>query len=100
PPPTPSPLSLHDALPICPLRLVDVVEPRDRARAEALHAELLDDRAVDPPDARVALGRIACPDVGVGDEGADAAGMSRCERERDVDRKSTRLNSSHVSISY
>src|SRR5207302_9351585 len=33
-------------------------------------------------------------------EGVDAVGQSFVERAADIDRKSTRLNSSHVKISY
>src|SRR5207249_10383947 len=87
-PPTPiSPLSLHDALPICFI-------PRGHHRARIC------DR----------LGRQAAH---AGADGTNARpGPPRngiwCSRHRDIaylspgvlDRKSTRLNSSHVSISY
>src|SRR5205814_10226861 len=84
PPPDSYPLSLHDALPIFPFLLEQVV--RLRRRVDARLRELL-------------LRRL----VGVG-------GGRQSEREREhvelhapmvrADRKSTRLNSSHLGISY
>src|SRR5690348_17803768 len=74
-------LSLHDALPISwskkQVRAVDVVKPGDRVEVVVL--------GVNPADKRIALGLKQA----LGDPWEDA-----------VDRKSTRLNSSHPSISY
>src|SRR3712207_8476558 len=69
-------LSLHDALPISVLRLANQVEGRTRGRVESVvkAVELLS------PEAVQALASRA--------------------RTYDLDRKSTRLNSSHANISY
>src|SRR3712207_8360675 len=68
-------LSLHDALPICPLAPERHVRDLDRAALRAVDL-------VHPVDDRV---------VGV---------AVRLEARRREDRKSTRLNSSHANISY
>src|SRR5947208_13462373 len=70
-------LSLHDALPI------------SRARRERLRIE--HGRGI---DARGSLGRAPH------DREVDAAIVRTTERARTIDRKSTRLNSSHQIISY
>src|SRR2546422_11562613 len=68
-------LSLHDALPICPLRAAGPCAGRDRAAAGRRRLDASgDDRG--------------------GDQGL------RARRGRSGDRKSTRLNSSHGYISY
>src|SRR5690625_5585706 len=72
-------LSLHDALPICPARWV---------RAGAV---------------RAASGRCRLRRVRLARHVARIAGVAPselCEHGTDRDRKSTRLNSSHVAISY
>src|SRR5690606_39615530 len=85
----PSPLSLHDALPIShhgddgcqPLQHLVA----DRPEQEAAHGAV--PAAADHREAR-SLGEL------VDDHGREALG------HRLLDRKSTRLNSSHVKISY
>src|SRR5207302_9273566 len=75
-----STLSLHDALPIS-------------LAAGQLHAALADGRAV-------AVGEARDEVVGVGPAGGLLdLGLARAGLE-EADRKSTRLNSSHVKISY
>src|SRR3712207_6926505 len=73
-------LSLHDALPISPGRVE--ASPADPAGVWPLRPRPEVVRGFDPPDVR----------WGSGHRGVDLAG--------DVDRKSTRLNSSHAHISY
>src|SRR5207249_10771753 len=92
------PLSLHDALPICSpavLRLAERAE--ERALGEARRPGV-DDLHRCESEGR-ALGRR-----GAGrDDSVTVAARRRRERatmQEQVDRKSTRLNSSHVSISY
>src|SRR5690606_42138436 len=79
-PPALYPLSLHDALPICPHRLADL----DRGDADpaggAQHQQGF---------ARLELGAIL--------QRIQAGAIGKDERR---DRKSTRLNSSHVKSSY
>src|SRR5207253_11199208 len=95
-PPAISPLSLHDALPILPER----AEP---ARAAARESRALGDRRADFQPPRRGCGPRA--------DARDDGRARRCFRARDdrvltvtamrwLDRKSTRLNSSHVAISY
>src|SRR5690606_39779277 len=93
PPPTvPSPLSLHDALPI--YRLDD-----DRAvAAQALHER---SRLVGRlQDRRAGSHRHVASQREFPGRGLVAEGLERSRRGPDEDRKSTRLNSSHVKISY
>src|SRR5207249_10070613 len=97
PPPALSPLSLHDALPIYARERQ--LEPRARARSSDAEAhgrrravagrELT--RRVDDDAARAGVGgeRVGVP-----------PGRQVQPDVRARDRKSTRLNSSHVSISY
>src|SRR5207253_8234899 len=92
PPPTPAP-SLHDALPIWQHM------PRRRARADvvlpagpgdvAAHDAFERQHLEPPADRRAAVGRE--PEEVV---------RAQLARAREPDRKSTRLNSSHVAISY
>src|SRR5690606_41955716 len=87
-PPRPgfSPLSLHDALPIF--------------AAGGSHGGIVD--GVRPERVPAGLGVLLAhrdPDVGRQDVGA-GGGLGRVARHEDLDRKSTRLNSSHVKISY
>src|SRR5207248_11264489 len=85
-----SPLSLHDALPISSARdLCDRAAPRQQR-----HAELQFDRALDAVEARE---RDHHPQrhVVLLEQPQDALA-----RGRRIDRKSTRLNSSHRTISY
>src|SRR5439155_25888287 len=94
-----SPLSLHDALPISVVVGVHIDKPRrddpaedvDLARARRL-GQLRADRG-NPVPGDGDVRRVARP-AGAVDDGAAA------EDQIDQDRKSTRLNSSHVAISY
>src|SRR5207244_9225063 len=92
PPPSPSsPLSLHDALPICP------AHQRPHPLPLGSEDECEAAREVDVPHRRrVHVGRVR-PEVG-------ALHIVQVAREvlhdGDRDRKSTRLNSSHQIISY
>src|SRR5690606_40078611 len=91
-----SPLSLHDALPILVEllrlgRLHDRLAVRDEAfRYAEEHARIL----------RLLGGRIAILAVAIPIVDADADDLARVRHRRQQDRKSTRLNSSHVKISY
>src|SRR5207253_10187998 len=100
PPPPPYPPSLHDALPIYrPLGVASPLEEREDALA---HGELADAGAHRAHDAGHLVagaegqGRLrlilALHDEDVGEVAPDRAHVE--------DRKSTRLNSSHVAISY
>src|SRR5690606_41829090 len=89
-----SPLSLHDALPISRLRQLAIgvgSEIPCRRRYRPRHRSLRGRRAV----ARQGDRSAACPSRVTGQRG----GRSEIGRRR-LDRKSTRLNSSHVKISY
>src|SRR5207249_11149298 len=98
-PPLPpfSPLSLHDALPICVLW---------QLRLALVGARPLDARA--PPAALPRLAGEAADSRGAcrtfdGEESASGDRLLQAAQSQIVraeDRKSTRLNSSHVSISY
>src|SRR5439155_10036830 len=88
-PPSHSPLSLHDALPISPLRWA--AYPGGAAVG----------RGADPP----AVHRIlsSCLDEGIkvhGSKPNELADLEVADASFKQDRKSTRLNSSHVAISY
>src|SRR5207253_11117212 len=89
----PHPLSLHDALPICTCSL----EPEE---GEALVAQVL----ADEPRLRrrpIAPGEVAGLDGLINSDG-DLRTLPCHWPDADsrIDRKSTRLNSSHVAISY
>src|SRR5439155_23446828 len=89
-----SPLSLHDALPIC-----DALQRLPRTIEIALAVQI--GRVAGRPSlgaADVETGRIDAHLVHQ-QEAEVAAGLHRHEVGR-RDRKSTRLNSSHVAISY
>src|SRR5690606_41528764 len=92
-------LSLHDALPICEQARELAVGHRE---PEAVHGDAEAARA--PADAQVAHRRDleAAADAHALDQcdGRMAAAPHREHRLVDQDRKSTRLNSSHVKISY
>src|SRR5207249_11011239 len=95
PPPPPSPLSLHDALPIFARIRVDGAPPRHGACVTVERREergFVDVRT--QPSEAVAhdSGGRAAPVVTI-----DSLPVRFLGR---ADRKSTRLNSSHVSISY
>src|SRR5207253_10748307 len=91
-PPDIYPLSLHDALPICAER--DVPEPEIGMHfLEERHGEV---PAVLRPGIERARGRAGDPELGRETQLARNAGR----RPPPQDRKSTRLNSSHVAISY
>src|SRR5439155_23870335 len=82
-------LSLHDALPICIERIVDADE-RDAMLAD-----------VEPPRrARGHVGSGAQPDAFAHSVTLQAVVHCLPETGAHTDRKSTRLNSSHVAISY
>src|SRR5205814_10572859 len=98
-PPHPSPLSLHDALPIClGGALLDVVEHL-RERAEVRHrvAQLTVHEAAGV-DVAVVKPRQDGLAAGVDDAGLLALELQHVGAR--TDRKSTRLNSSHLGISY
>src|SRR5690606_42025586 len=97
-PPATSTLSLHDALPIC---LHPVLEAGSRhvGRHLGASAEFVDEGLVEP--------RLVDLQVGIGEQAVTVEPLDVVSLERapvapdvDVDRKSTRLNSSHVKISY
>src|SRR5207249_12182612 len=94
PPPAPSPLSLHDALPISTMRL--------RRADPALAAEFVGQ--VLPAVAEVGQAVTGCIVLrNTGKEawtGSHVWLLARIAQNDAADRKSTRLNSSHVSISY
>src|SRR5207253_11214685 len=90
-------LSLHDALPICILKDVAVVKPErlfDVDRAFAFDAKIPVAR-----DGEAIFERFCQPAVHAFDEFLLGT-LSHCLIVRGKDRKSTRLNSSHVAISY
>src|SRR5690606_41722118 len=91
-----SPLSLHDALPISEGRFVDRVGDGDRAAVPAVAAVDLDVAGLDLAAAVVLAEVQHAP--------AQGGGLLHREFRRDRrergDRKSTRLNSSHVKSSY
>src|SRR5439155_24274161 len=94
PPPALYTLSLHDALPIYGAASLQSAHSFDLESAVALNARAADDRfaAVGKADERFALAVVVRrPD----DERRLLPGYTAR-----VDRKSTRLNSSHVAISY
>src|SRR5690606_41992160 len=84
------PLSLHDALPIC--------ERHVPLETEVAHLVLQGlTQLAFPEDEQPRIGQFAC-DQG---HGIDEVALALVRNERShVDRKSTRLNSSHVKISY
>src|SRR5207249_11924236 len=90
-PPTPHTLSLHDALPICPADL-----HRETPRAIAGRK---DETAASggPPVKPAAFFGKTRQTKGERDKYRPAPAARDCAQK---DRKSTRLNSSHVSISY
>src|SRR5207253_6987835 len=93
-PPTTFTVSLHDALPILrawPLVGRGELEVVPHAvRSEHVAREAMPGSHKDVACDAVGNGRGTAPDVWVSASG----------RRRDLDRKSTRLNSSHVAISY
>src|ERR1035438_10038767 len=78
-----------------------VVVAAEVARELGLPLEVLVVRKIGHPGHReLAVGALAEPDVFILDEMTlSAAPVSRCQLDT-VDRKSTRLNSSHLGISY
>src|SRR5439155_20561278 len=79
-----SPLSLHDALPIFPHAQVEELRP---------HALVLVVGAREPdPQRQIHLRHLGAV--------AEAVGTEMAQMNLSLDRKSTRLNSSHVAISY
>src|SRR5690606_40246555 len=96
----PSPLSLHDALPICPL----LREPALTLRVVGVEVDQLDHHEpLGQPQRR--LDRVGQPLLDAlanhqtVDDDLDVVLELLLQRGR-LDRKSTRLNSSHVKISY
>src|SRR5207249_10399493 len=88
-------LSLHDALPICARELRPSEEPIVRERADDVrHDERCHDQQI-----HEGLAPEAVADIAKG-SGHDEQHREGHGAQRDQDRKSTRLNSSHVSISY
>src|SRR5690606_41226078 len=89
------PLSLHDALPISEARqhVLAVAEQKGRGASEDRRAQRLGDAA-----GRVELGAVG-PER-PGDAGDAEPVVVEHVPGGDEDRKSTRLNSSHVKISY
>src|SRR5699024_12476452 len=98
PPPT-SPLSLHDALPISAQThdVVAAVEFCDVTRTYGKQGTEV--RALDGMSTRFANGKWTAV---MGPSGSGKSTLLHCAAglESVTDRKSTRLNSSHVSISY
>src|SRR5207249_11107385 len=83
-----SPLSLHDALPICL-----AIEPAAHGEVAGAHGELSREQG--------RVGGVADGDEQAGHrERLCCASGERAQAHAAQDRKSTRLNSSHVSISY
>src|SRR5437868_13513391 len=78
------PLSLHDALPIC----LVAFGTQDRDEAEHGIRLVVDHQHAQPPRDGLRAGRAGSGEISSGHGG------------NLTDRKSTRLNSSHVSISY
>src|SRR5699024_12284613 len=99
-PPCLYPLSLHDALPILQHvaqrvhERVDVLEDR-RARGERREGL----RGIPPQSLRVAVDEVRAREAR-GERALHRAELHRVGARLEEDRKSTRLNSSHVSISY
>src|SRR5207249_11620687 len=96
----PSPLSLHDALPISPPasdRYLSIPRPTTPTRPPPTRVSYCEAR----PHCEIASRacatptRIPTPQTML----ASTPGSSRLGKARRLDRKSTRLNSSHVSIS-
>src|SRR5690606_42141123 len=115
-PPPRCPLSLHDALPIFSPYVITAIGSRNARRyfataevfdaAEAMRIGLL--HAVVPADAldaaidrQIALLLKAAPHASADAKRLVREAAAATDRDRlDQDRKSTRLNSSHVKISY
>src|SRR5699024_11483510 len=92
PPPDTYSLSLHDALPICPSRAI-----------LSMNNPCPPSPSVSPVDATAIQPTTTSggPEAGLDSAPASCAIRSASEiRVSTIDRKSTRLNSSHVSISY
>src|SRR5699024_11411364 len=89
PPPYISTLSLHDALPIL-----------EKYRIGSEIAEILGEIDIMPAVLAQTLVRLRAEDVERQQRAAAREEQRRREEEAARDRKSTRLNSSHVSISY
>src|SRR5207247_8340033 len=100
PPPTtpPSPLSLHDALPIYPsARRVH----RTRRRSQEARPKRLGERGDGSADLAQDLRFSSRTRLGAAeDAGPQTQGSGGADGSRGLDRKSTRLNSSHEWISY
>src|SRR6266511_281595 len=107
----------HHAVSVTPVRIGEVPSPLVIEAHECLdpagavevrpliaHAQVhFDDTAADGlgvDDAGIALEMPADPRAAIVLDGTIACGVHRPMVERDGDRKSTRLNSSHVKISY
>src|SRR5207248_6229896 len=89
------PLSLHDALPILPNRLR--VDRKDAARRAVLGRHVRDRRPIG--ERQSAKARAVELDE-LADDAALSEHLRHGENEVGRDRKSTRLNSSHRTISY
>src|SRR5205807_9015959 len=90
PPAQPSPLSLHDALPILPRAAPRSGAARRRLPEPAgVRGELAEARTTEPVGGS-----------GLRRRATGAPRLRRARRRSPLDRKSTRLNSSHLVISY
>src|SRR5690606_40023205 len=96
-PPDPYTFSLHDALPISAEREVG---GRQRLLAEQVQEVALVLVAVERAQQPVAPAMVLHPRVVPGGDTLGAERQRRVEEVAELDRKSTRLNSSHVKISY
>src|SRR5690606_41206731 len=87
-------LSLHDALPISDRHLaastLQMIEQVVEQQLEVVFADREGGQ----------LTRLQTPRIGIFDEDARVLQIHAIERRARKDRKSTRLNSSHVKISY
>src|SRR5699024_12550879 len=90
-----STLSLHDALPISDGKaLAQRAEQRRHQAGAHIGARHLE------ADQRLGARRAKAGGGGVDDAGVDGRAAQPHQHKARLDRKSTRLNSSHVSISY
>src|SRR5207249_11364672 len=96
PPTPPYTLSLHDALPIS--ADVDCVVFAERKLRRSFSGQLRLHQSVRSTDPR--SWDWQCADIRRGPVCNATVGKARPARQARQDRKSTRLNSSHVSISY
>src|SRR5207249_11932760 len=96
-PPEPSTLSLHDALPIL---VGKAREARSRASAAEHALGTMSHEIRSPLSAIIRYSEALRTDHMSNLTAAQRAGIAQINADAVEDRKSTRLNSSHVSISY